>query len=308
MCLYKKTNYNLTTDYQMLIMSSSKFDKFFDVLKQCKIKENNFYILQGRMFDFIFANQIFQKKLVFQKQYKLDDLKPDKYDCMSEFFLRDRIFKSGGIYWLSKDNISVKVHKLKDFNASNYSYEILLVKLLFHFGVAYSFENKTTVEDHFVCLELLKHCLILAEGLELSVYSKNIQAIALLCFLIQVTNVFKTGLKTNLQQNNKKIDELIKYFDFPLFSSRVSQSQSSLLKLQSYLSFLDGYIFRFIDSVDKIYQRQSVPYVTAIKNSVNFVMFCDLLLFVQTSNENQLYVFRQSFCSYEIQDFYEKKV
>ena len=73
-------------------------------VKQCKIKETRFYILQGRIFDFIFINKIFKKKLELQIQYKLDDLDTKKFDCMYDVFQGDEISLTESIYWISQDD------------------------------------------------------------------------------------------------------------------------------------------------------------------------------------------------------------
>ena len=62
------------------------------------------------------------------------------------------------VYWIYQEGNFDKVYRLKDFNVINFSYEMVLVKLIFFFGVAYSLVKNKSVKHHFICLELLKQC------------------------------------------------------------------------------------------------------------------------------------------------------
>lgn len=102
--------------------------------------------------------------------------------------------------------------------------------------------------------------------------------------------------------NNKKISELIRKFSFSLSFFNLSRSQVSLVELQTYLSFLDGYACKVI-SLTIVFRHQLYylsDYVKLFTIIEELVMFCDLLSFVQSPNANQLYIFRQTICSKQI--------
>ena len=294
-------------------MSSVNVKKFFNFVKECKTNKNTFYILQGRMFDDILTNKIFKDNLKFQLQYKSDDYDTDNHDNMPDCFIKDENALAGCVCWISQDGSFVKVYKIKDINVTSFSYEMVLIKILFNFGIAVFLEKNKSVKDHFVCLELLKYCLIIAEGLELPEILQNIKAIAFSCFLSQVTNVFKSSSKANFRQVNKELVKLKKNFSFSFSSSKVSQSQVSLHDLQVYLSFIDGYANKIINLKEWYTQYQPSyfsPFMSTITFIKELVMYCDLLLFVQCLNAKQLHIFRQTYCSKEIYkvcetEFYE---
>ena len=197
----------------------------------------------------------------------------------------------------------VKVFRLKDFNIINFSYKILLVKLFFHFGIAYSLVKSKSVRDQFLSLELLKHCLVIAEGFKLTKSLQKTKVIAFSCFLSQVVNVFKTTSKANCRQVNKEFVELKKNYSFSLFIPNVPHSQVSLSNLQVYLSFLDGYAYRIISFTENFTQYKicfSSACLATITYIKEVVMICDLQLFVQSANAKQLYTFKKIYCSKEI--------
>ena len=278
-------------------MPSLRAEKFSNDVLQCKEKDNTFYILQGRMFQNILTNTKLKDKLELQNQTKIG------VDNTVRVFSTPDFFLEGCVYWITKDESFVKVYKLKDFKVINISYEMVLVKLFFHFGIAFPQDEKKSVKDHFVCLELLKHCLVIAEGLKLTKTLKNIKAIAFSCFLSQVVNVFKATSKANFRQVNKEFVEIKEKFCFSLSPLHILQSKVSLSNLQLYLSFLDGYAHEIISFTKKFSKYQTCFYsaymaiITCIKE---LVMFCELFLFVQSANANLLFIFRQTFCSKEI--------
>ena len=64
------------------------------------------------------------------------------------------------------------------------------------------------------------------------------------------------------------------------------KSQVTLHDLQEYLSFLDGYAHKIISLKEStLYQPSNfLPFMSAITFIKEFVMYCDLLLFVQCLN------------------------
>ena len=166
------------TDNYLIGMCSLKAQEFSKFVKQCKIKGEDFYVLQARMFDNILTNEIVQSKLELHSHLKTDNKKSNINYSNCDFFLKNKNTMIGCVYWISQEDSLVKVYRLRDFNVINLSYEMVLVELFFHFGIAFSLKGNKSVKDHFVCLELLKHCLVIAEGLELTKTLKNIKAIA----------------------------------------------------------------------------------------------------------------------------------
>ena len=136
-------------------MSSLKSEKFFEFVKQCKTKTSKFYILQGRIFNHILTNEVIKNELEFQDEYIIKEKEFENFDYMSDYFQKDEKPLTGCVYWICKDNSFGKVYRLRDFNVMNISYEMVLVKLFFHFGIAYSLVKNKSVKDHFACLKLL---------------------------------------------------------------------------------------------------------------------------------------------------------
>ena len=131
--------------------------------------------------------------------------------------------------------------------------------------------------------------MVITEGFNLTKTLQKIEAIAFLCFLSEVANVFKTTFKVNFRQYNKEFVEFSKsqIIEFSKNSSNVSHTQVSLSDMQVYLSFLDGYAYRIINFTENITQYNicfsSAHLATTIYNK-ELVMICDLQLFVQSSD------------------------
>ena len=117
-------------------MPSLRAEKFSNDVLQCKEKDNTFYILQGRMFQNILTNTKLKDKLELQNQTKIG------VDNTVRVFSTPDFFLEGCVYWITKDESFVKVYKLKDFKVINISYEMVLVKLFFHFGIAFPQDEK----------------------------------------------------------------------------------------------------------------------------------------------------------------------
>ena len=284
-------------------MFSLKAEKFSKFIKQCKTKSSKFYILRGKMFNHILTNEVIKNELELQDEYIIREKQTENFDYLSDCLQKDINFLTGRVYWIYENSSFGKVYRLKDFNVMNISYEMVLVKLFFHFGIAYSLVKNKSVKHHFIYLELLKQCLVIAEGLKSTKTLQNIEAIAFSCFLSQVVNVFKITSKANIRPVKKDFVELKEKFSLSFFPSNVSHSQLNLSNLQVYLSFLDGYAYRIISFTENFKQYQisfSSAYLATTTYIKDLVMFYDLQLFVQSANEKKFYVFRQTYCSKEV--------
>ena len=93
------------------------------------------------MFHKILTYKKFKNKLKLEYQSKIDDDDTVKIYSTPYFFLE------GCFYWITQDDTFVKVYKLKDFNVINFSYQMVLVKLFYHFGIAFSLEENKSVKD-----------------------------------------------------------------------------------------------------------------------------------------------------------------
>ena len=98
---------------------------------------------------------------------------------------------------------------------------------------------------YFVSLELLKYCLVNAEGLELTRTLKNIKPMFFFCFLSHVVNLFNLTSE-NYQQDITEFKELKENLFLSFSQTKFSQSQVRLHDLQVYLSFFDGYFHMII--------------------------------------------------------------
>ena len=136
-------------------MFSLKAETFSKFVKQCKTKSSKFYILRGKMFNHILTNEVIKNELELQDEYLIREKQTENCDYLSDCLQKDINFLTGCVYWIYEDSSFGKVYRLKDFNVMNISYEMVLVKLIFFFGVAYSLVKNKSVKDHFACLKLL---------------------------------------------------------------------------------------------------------------------------------------------------------
>lgn len=83
-------------------MSSSNISEFSRFVKQCKIKEKKFYLLQGDVFDYILTNDRGNKNIEFQRQCKLDHVDIDVFEIISSLLVKDNLVLLGCVYWVSE--------------------------------------------------------------------------------------------------------------------------------------------------------------------------------------------------------------
>lgn len=275
-----------------------RMNDYSECVKPLDIGEKLSYMLQSSLFDYIFTNKAGKELIEIQSKYQNEDVSNHGFDSLSDLFVKTHGLSAGFVYWIYKGSKFVELYKLKDFKVNCVSRDLSLLRIFFHVGTKFSLKKDKSPESHFVALELLKYCLLIAENIVPTKIILKYKLISFLFFIIQIKDVFNNMYDSKMCKQTKKVLDLINRLS--LLSSRSINAKIStnttIQMLEKYLSFLNAIYSSLLQSSSILIREDCVNfrYYEGLMRVVAFISLYKLNFFSLSSASGQVRDFGQT--------------